>query len=364
MKITRPTLLLDKKKCLKNIEAMAEKAKKNNVRFRPHFKTHQSGVIGKWFRDFGVTGITVSSLRMAEYFTGYGWEDITVAFPVNLLEMGCINDLTDRAALNLLVEDTDTVEDLANGLRNHVGLYIKIDVGYNRAGIPVEDTDTVDEVVQEIEKYSKVNFRGFLTHAGHSYDARSRDEIQAIHEISVRNMNWLKDRYLDKYPDIEISVGDTPTCSVAKDFKDVDEIRPGNFVFYDKMQMWLGSCEFDQVAVVLACPVVAVHRDRLIIHGGAVHLSKEYILDAMEGPIFGTVVKITEKGWTDPIPGMRVVSLSQEHGVVKHPGNFHKGDVIGIVPIHSCLTANLMIAYHTLEGEIIENINGELPFDR
>ena len=61
MDIVRPTLILDKEVCLRNIERMAEKAKAKNLLFRPHFKTHQSATVGEWFRDAGITAITVSS---------------------------------------------------------------------------------------------------------------------------------------------------------------------------------------------------------------------------------------------------------------------------------------------------------------
>ncbi|HET6557345.1 MAG TPA: amidophosphoribosyltransferase, partial [Prolixibacteraceae bacterium] len=75
MEITKPTLLLSKDIALQNIEAMASKAAKLHMNFRPHFKTHQSAEIGKWFRDAGVKGIAVSSLTMANYFADAGWDD-------------------------------------------------------------------------------------------------------------------------------------------------------------------------------------------------------------------------------------------------------------------------------------------------
>ncbi|MFP4059012.1 MAG: hypothetical protein ACLFUC_00845 [Bacteroidales bacterium] len=65
MEITSPTLLIDEQKCRANIEKMALRAQKNKVLFRPHFKTHQSATIGNWYRDHGVTAITVSSVKMA-----------------------------------------------------------------------------------------------------------------------------------------------------------------------------------------------------------------------------------------------------------------------------------------------------------
>ena len=58
MRIIEPTLLLDEKKCQENINFMVQKAKRSNVIFRPHFKTHQSIEVGRWFRAQGVDKIT------------------------------------------------------------------------------------------------------------------------------------------------------------------------------------------------------------------------------------------------------------------------------------------------------------------
>ena len=87
--ITKPTLCLDEAKCKTNIAFMAERAKNHDVTLRPHFKTHQCLEIGRWFKEKDITKITVSSLTMAKYFAEE-WDDITVAFPVNILEIDLI----------------------------------------------------------------------------------------------------------------------------------------------------------------------------------------------------------------------------------------------------------------------------------
>jgi D-serine deaminase-like pyridoxal phosphate-dependent protein len=66
MKIKEPVLILNKERCQTNIEKMALKAKSSNIVFRPHFKTHQSAEIGEWFRKFGISCITVSSVKMTQ----------------------------------------------------------------------------------------------------------------------------------------------------------------------------------------------------------------------------------------------------------------------------------------------------------
>jgi D-serine deaminase-like pyridoxal phosphate-dependent protein len=172
--ITKPTLLLDENKCHRNIRFMAEKANKNGVVLRPHFKTHQSLEIGRWFRDYGVEKITVSSLDMAGYFA-VEWDDITVAFPVNILEIDTINELASRIRLNILVESIEAIEFLMDNLSNEVGFFIKIDVGTHRTGIDPSDPRIIDDMLEFTALSSKLSFRGFLAHAGHTYQCRSKE---------------------------------------------------------------------------------------------------------------------------------------------------------------------------------------------
>ncbi len=107
--LVKPTLLLNKSRVLRNIEIMINKAARSEVRFRPHFKTHQSAAIGAWFQERGVAAITVSSVDMARYFANHGWQDITIAFPVNMREIDKINALAETITLHLLVEAEESV---------------------------------------------------------------------------------------------------------------------------------------------------------------------------------------------------------------------------------------------------------------
>ncbi len=357
--IKTPTLLLDVRKCRANIRSMAAKARRNGCIFRPHFKTHQSQMIGGWFRDYGVDKITVSSLRMAQYFAADGWRDITVAFPVNIREMAAINELARRIRLNLLVAGPEAAGSLDRALTQTCGFFVKIDTGYHRTGIRAEDTSGVTRLLKRIRN-PRLVFRGFLAHAGHTYAAGSTAKILRIHGQTIRQLVRLKKRFALFYPNLIISLGDTPACSIAEDFRGVDEIRPGNFVFYDVMQVMLGACRTDQIAVCLACPIVAKDRRRseLLIYGGAVHLSKESLTVAGGHRIYGLAVTFQKRSWSLPLPNTRVVHLSQEHGIIRTDvrgfRRFAVGDLIGVLPIHSCLTADLMRGYRTWHGDRID----------
>ncbi len=358
--IQRPTLLLDKGRAIRNIEKMAAKARKSGVRFRPHFKTHRSAGVGEWFRDYGVDAITVSSLDMAAYFADHGWKDITVAFPVNLLEIDKVNSLAPEIALGVLVESKDVVEFLAAQLQYKVSTWIKVDIGYGRTGVAWDRPDEIVELAQALVATDQLAFRGLLTHAGHSYHAASKLELEAIHRDTVARLAHVREALrAEGFLHVELSSGDTPTCSVVDDFTGLDEIRPGNFVFYDLKQAMVGSCSEREIAVAVACPVVAKHatRNEIVLYGGAVHLSKESFVRADGTPTFGHVAFWEGDGWGPSLPDTYVSSLSQEHGIVRTTADVlnqvRVGDVLIVVPVHSCLLSYLLNDYHTLDGEII-----------
>ena len=76
MNFSTPTLVINKSISLNNLDRMIDVANKNNLVLRPHFKTHQSLEIGNWFKEKGVTSITVSSISMADFFSSE-WDRCT-----------------------------------------------------------------------------------------------------------------------------------------------------------------------------------------------------------------------------------------------------------------------------------------------
>lgn len=359
--IERPTLLLDAARAQRNIARMALKAQRNRLRFRPHFKTHQSAEIGEWFRAVGVTAITVSSMNMANYFAAHGWDDITVAFPVNLREIAAINALAARVRLHLLVENMAAVDFLATRLTAPVAIWIEVDAGYRRSGVAWDDGAALTAVADRVAACDQMQFQGVLTHDGGTYAARTHAAIADAYATTVQRLNQARHVLAAHgFQGVELSIGDTPACSVLDDFGSVDEMRPGNFVFYDWMQVEIGSCTWEDVAVAVACPVVAIHPERndVILYGGAVHLSKESLRRVDGSLSFGAVVYLEEDGWSAPLPGAWVRSVSQEHGIVHADdatfaalsSHIQVGGLLGVMPVHSCLTADLLKRYLTLDG--------------
>ena len=364
----KPTLVLDEDRVRRNIARMAGRARRLGVRFRPHFKTHQSRRVGRIFREFGVAAITVSSVEMAEYFAADGWSDILVAFPANLREAEAMARLASRCHVGLLVESPEVLVRLDRTVAKPVDIWVKVDVGCHRAGIDWADTDLLARTCGQALRHPHFKLRGLLTHNGRTYATRTSRDLARSHADAMSKMRRAR-RGLARagFPDLEISVGDTPACSRLDDFAGAAEIRPGNFVLFDAMQLELGSCREQDIAAAVACPVVATHpsRNEAVIYGGAIHLSKESFESAAEGTIYGRVCRPRGRGWGRILPGTFVARMSQEHGIVKTTAGelrrLRAGDVLFVLPAHSCLTVNLFDHYAGLDGRRIPTLRGDGP---
>jgi D-serine deaminase-like pyridoxal phosphate-dependent protein len=353
--VTTPTLIVNPEVARANIRSMADKAKQNGVTFRPHFKTHQSAQVAQWFRDEGIVTITVSSVSMAKQFAAEGWQDITVAFPVNVRELKDIDALAKRVTLNVILEREEVARYLSENLSTAVKVWIKTDTGYKRSGVKWDDDKSMAQLAKTITAQQHLHFEGLLTHAGHSYKARGQKEILSIYHETVSRLQHAKQTLECAGFEVKVSLGDTPSCSVAETFASLDEIRPGNFVFYDLQQLVIGSCREEQLALAVACPVVAIYPERgeMILYGGAVHLSKDFA-EADGVKQFGSITRLEKNGWR-LLRECYVSSVSQEHGIVKASGELLEstrvGDLLFVIPAHACLAVNNLEQFRTLKGE-------------
>jgi len=243
-------------------------------------------------------------------------------------------------------------------LEHGVGVYIKLDTGAGRTGIALDDEGRVLELANQIKASKNLQLKGLLTHAGHFYHQPGGKRVinEKTQQISQR-MKGLKARL--GQDDLILSWGDTPSCSMLDELNGYDEWRPGNFVYYDVMQYHIGSCSLEDIAVAMACPVVAVHpeREEMVIYGGSVHFSSEFIAADEDFRLYGYLVNFTEKGWTEAVAGAWLARLSQEHGIVKLPKeictHYKPGDLIGILPVHSCITVSAIRQQQDLDGNLI-----------
>ena len=359
--VSTPCALVDLDQLERNAARVADKARRLGVRLRPHVKTHKCVEAARIQTDLHFGGLTVSTLAEAQAFASAGFTDITYAVPIapqKIAEAAALNEEID--SLNLLVDHPDTIRSIEEYARSNgveLPVYLEIDCGGGRTGVDSE-SDAVESMVRRLDDSDAIDFRGLLTHAGHAYRSRTRSEA---FEIACEERNLLtalaaelRDHGLD-VP--ELSVGATPTMRAIDDLSGVNEVRPGNYLFYDAFQAAIGSCELDEIAFSVLATVISVHpeEERAVVDAGALALSKDPGPTHVDsGCGYGLPVTTDDQ---HPLPGLRITAVTQEHGVLSGRGveALRPGTRIRIVPNHSCLSAACFDRYHVLRGiEVVD----------
>ncbi len=357
-RLMTPVALLDYRRLKTNIDGMAEIARDNNVNLRPHIKTHKCVEIGKMQIDKGAKGITVSTLWEAEVFADSGFEDITYAVPISRNKIPKALELASRISLKVIVDDPRIVDDLeasSQVAQTELDVMVKVDCGLHRCGVDPA-SNTAVSLVKKINENSNLRFKGILTHAGHSYNAKSVDEIKRIAQQEQEVMaRFAKTLRREGFPPEIVSIGSTPTVVVADTFdEEITEIRPGNYVFFDYTQVALGTCKVSDCAFTVLASIIGTYPDRVVIDAGATALSKDV------GPVhinpkcgFGQV--FTDYDENRLASGIILDSLSQEHGRIaltrQADISFSPKMLVRILPNHSCLSASLFSEYVVVRGD-------------
>ena len=305
-------------------------------------------------------GITVSTLAEASFYARAGFRDVTYAVPIapsrlaEAVEIG-----RSLGAFHLLLDHESTFEAMeacarAKGVR--MSSFLKVDCGYHRAGVdPMSESGVA--LALRMAQSRDVDFAGILTHAGHSYHAANPEEIKGFAKAERSVMVEFARKLTEAgAPPPVVSIGSTPTISLAESLDGVTEVRPGNYVFYDRFQAAIGSCGLESAAFSVLATVLSHYpeRNEILIDAGGLALSRD------EGPThldpkcgYGAV--FSGDGKTH-FASLRVRSLSQEHGKLwgTTPIDYAAlpvGAKLRIVPNHSCLSAALFDRYHVFRGE-------------
>lgn len=353
-----PALLLDRGRLEANASRMRDKVHALGVTLRPHVKTSKSIDVLRVLAQDRDVPITVSTLAEARYFFACGVEDILYAVgiaPVKLPEVADLIRLGCRLRLILdTIEAADAVRNFSVAQNVPLEVLIEIDSDGHRAGVAPSDP-----LLIEIGRRLGPALAGVMTHAGASYDCRTREEFYAMSEQERARTVEAAGRLVAAGLRCGIvSVGSTPTVHYARSLDGVTEVRAGVYAFGDLVQAELGTCAIDDIAIAVLASVIGHnrHHGRVLIDAGFLALSRDR----------GTADLPVDWGYgalADPVTGLVihdviVSSTNQEHGIITSrsgPIDFDRfpvGSRIRVLPNHACATAAAYEHYHVTNGEI------------
>ncbi|KAL1601745.1 hypothetical protein SLS60_006660 [Paraconiothyrium brasiliense] len=196
-----PAVVLDRAVVKKNCNAMLDVCDKLGVGFRAHVKSHKAGL---------------PSCRTREHVL-YGVPPAQCAIP-RLLHLSSI---LAPGSLNILIDNIDAFNKMSKALvEGEIGVFIKIDTGYKRAGIKISSSK-FPGLVRKVVGTVGETFRGFYSHYGHSYAGSSEKDAahgliselegleEAAAEVDEVYLRLLKSKMV-------LTVGATPTATAAQ----------------------------------------------------------------------------------------------------------------------------------------------------
>ena len=157
-----------------------------------------------------------------------------------------------------------------------VDVLVKVDVGFHRCGIDPETpvppsswpqvADAAGPALQRAAEPRRPRLRRDReTEVAAIAAARSGDADHAAGRLEAA-----------RGPVEEISVGATPTARFSARRAGITELRPGNYIYYDRMQVGLGAATWDDCALtVLARVVSRPAADRVILDCGSKTLTTD-----------------------------------------------------------------------------------------
>ncbi len=354
-----PCLVLDRRILARNLASMAHATGRHGVRLRPHMKTAKSIDVARMALalngpegDADTGGITVSTLAEAEYFAGHGLVDMIYAVGITPQKLDQVAKLNASGAGLMIITDDAEMASVISAHPHPARTLIEIDTGEQRGGLSPED-----DMLLEIAGRLGGNLVGVITHAGHSYAARTMQDFVRIAEDERRGAVRAAQRLREAGFDVPIvSVGSSPTALAGANFDGVTEVRAGVYMFGDLFQAEIGTHGLEDIAVSVLTSVIG-HRPaqrRLLVDAGAMALSKDRSTQATENDQgFGLMVDMQGRA---AFGRTIVVTAYQEHGVVELDPQMPLfmppiGTKFRILPNHTCLTAAAHDRYFVIDDD-------------
>ncbi len=356
-----PCLLLDQQKLQRNLHTMSEHVRALGCNLRPHVKSSKCIEVVRQAQSPGAGGLTVSTLKEAEYFFAAGYNDILYAVGIApskldavcaLLAQGChLMVITDNLVAAQAIFDHSVKHQVT------IPTLIEIDSDGHRAGIK-----PLDPLLQAVGRTLGPNLRGIMTHAGGSYDCENIAAIEHYAKME-RDEALLSAEQLRRagLACPVVSIGSTPTITFVDHLQGITEVRVGVYMFFDLFMTGLGVCNHHAIALSVLSTVIGHQTQKgwLLCDAGWMAMSRDR--GTASQPIDqGYGVVCNERG--EPIEDLIVGKANQEHGIIFSRstksidfGQFPVGSLLRILPNHACATAAAHPGYQLVKGETVLN---------
>ncbi|CAM1502509.1 Fc.00g044930.m01.CDS01 [Cosmosporella sp. VM-42] len=229
--IPMPAVVLDKAKMKRHCQSLLDAVGFLGVDFRAHVKTHKTieGVrlqTGEASREVRLVASTIAEI---DFLLPVLYEFRDAGRQVNILygiplpssqvdRLAAVAQRLGRGTISVLVDHASQLDHLSRFFEQAgfpAGVYLKIDTGYHRAGLPPSsiNKDNLVASLMNLESQGKANFIGLYSHSSLSYNDSTPKQAMANLEGEIHGcLDALKNNksLFSQDKEITISVGASP----------------------------------------------------------------------------------------------------------------------------------------------------------
>ncbi len=355
-----PAALVDLDRLAHNLDRMAAYCVLHGLALRPHVKTHKSPRIAAEQMRLGAAGLTCATPRELEVMSETCSDLLLAHPPVGAAKLRRVLSVDPDVRLTVAIDSIEAVEALAeaaDAASREVDVYVEVDVGMRRVGVATPDEAIA--IARRVRALPPLRFHGIAFYPGHVRQHLTRQD-DALARLRDDLAHWLSALGSAGLPPAVVSGGSTPAAWRMHEVTGVTEVRPGTYVYNDRATAEVGACEWEDCALtVLATVISTAVPGQAVVDAGSKALGREP-LPAGDEAGYGCLLDR---------PGIRVVRMSEEHGILDLRGSDWRprvGDVVRIIPNHVCIVVHLNDMIHGVRGVVVESTwpvsaRGRLP---
>lgn len=338
-----PVALVDLARARANAARVAAYAARHGIAWRPHVKTHKSLALARIQLEAGARGLTVATPHEAEVMARV-CDDLLLAYPpLGRRKLERLMALPERVALTVALDSEVALRGLAEAARaagRMVGVLVEVDVGLGRTG--VQSAREAVPLAAFARDAEDLEYRGIMFYPGHIRTHVSEQD-RAIGALAERLDSRCATLAGAGLAAEVVSGGSSPTLWHSHLLPRLTEVRAGTVIYNDLDMTGMGVARDDECAYsILATVVSTAVAGRAVVDAGSKALSKE--LHDTAGVGYAALAGR---------PEVRVVALSEEHGVLDITATDWRprvGELVRLLPNHVCVSVNLQDRVVAHEG--------------
>jgi D-serine deaminase-like pyridoxal phosphate-dependent protein len=311
-------------------------------------KTHKSSRIAASQLSLGAVGVTCATPHEAEVMSRVAG-DVLIAYPpVGEARAARLAALPKDVRVVVALDSERAIDEMAAAARQagrSVGVYVELDLGMHRVGVPV--VEQAISLAKRVQKESALEYAGIAFYPGHVRESVDNQDAKLATLTSDLGQALDSMRAAGVAPRA-VSGGSTPTMMRTHEIGGVTEFRPGTYVYNDRTTAVIGACGFeDCAATVLATVISTAVPGQAVIDAGTKALGREPVRGAA-GEGFGQLLEH---------PEVLVERMSEEHGVLDLSKSAWKpevGERVRVVPNHVCIVVHLNDVVYGMRNGAIE----------